>query len=172
MTPDKGLLKGRFIRATEPYIGTEEARNKHKNYLHNVMFRRASYDIQKANRYLDEGKLDLLFEELWAAICEVFAAEEEKAQRMIAEDSFTLSASNGEIVIGSESSSTTYKVNLAEGTCSCPHGRKLSYVGLMCKHVMSVYTLMPHVIAQPEISLPAPKRRNRGGTGVRRLNID
>ena len=172
MQPDKEWLRQRFIAATKPYITTEQARSKHSHYLHSVMFKRYTYDIIKADECLRTGELELLFTILWEAIRDTYLKEQEKAERMIREGTFTMTASAGDIIIKSEQSSREYNVNLTEGICSCPHGRKLSYAGLLCKHLMTVYSQLPTaLVAQQitgrdtstDISIVKP--------GVRRLNL-
>jgi len=172
MTPDKGWLKQRFIKATRPYIGTGKARSKHSNYLHNVMFKKYVYDNVKADECLENGNLEMLFEILWPCLSATFLAEADKGQRMIRDSNFTMSSSDGDIIIRSENSNREYKINLAEGTCSCPHGRKLSFCGLMCKHVMCVYSQLPTAVIAQQMTTERGKTSPTVRTGIRRLNLN
>jgi len=176
MQPDKEWLKDRFIAATVPYISTDAAIAKHYHYLVNVVLRGSAamgtdYDKEKAANYLRTGQLEQLFELLWPAIEAVFLKEQEKAERMIRDGKFTMTTENGDIVIKSEqtSSSRAYKVHLANGTCTCPHGKKLSYCGLACKHLMTIYSQLPSALVTPQVQV---KTKTHTTPGVRRLNLD
>jgi len=175
VNPDKEWLRQRFITATQPYIDTPAKRAKHRNYLTNVMFPSFSFDAEKVATCLQTGELSLLFDILWEAIRSTYLKEREKAERMIRDGTFTMTASAGEIIIKSEQAAANreYKVNLAEGTCSCPHGRKLSYSGIFCKHVMCVYSQLPTALVAQQIT-----GRDTSMTdiqivkpGVRKLNL-
>lgn len=146
---DKEALKERFIKATMPNVKTEAQIKKHIHYLHNVALKKYAslYNEVQVNDWLYLHHVEKAFEELYPAIQAVYDEEIAKGIRMVQEGKFMLSThEGGEIFIQSETNGRGYTIDPKELKCSCPQGKKLSYIGLFCKHIACLYSIVRMVI--------------------------
>ena len=150
MTPD---LEGRFKEETRRWLLKRGNFQKHINYLTKTLLKGLSdlYDQDKLNEAIETFRSDpdegvkLIYDCLKDALEEKYKRERAKGERILrAYRTGKLQIERTGDIVGVESETTKgkiYRVNLKDGSCTCPSSKTLSYAGLWCKHAMAAYLL-------------------------------
>lgn len=146
------LAASRFKNQATIFL--EKNFNKHKNYLKNTILKTVSnlYNENDFDQALSlfsddpDKSIDQLYKVVEKALEEKFYQELAKGNRLLkAHNSDNLEIrdnGSGDIKVDSENDpNKTYTVSLIDYTCNCPQGKKLSYAGLFCKHLIAAYEL-------------------------------
>jgi len=162
MTPD---LEGRFKEETRRWLLKRGNFQKHINYLTKTLLKGLSdlYDQDKLNEAIETFRSDpdegvkLIYDCLKDALEEKYKREKEKGERILrAYRTGRLQIERTGDIVEVESETTKgkiYRVNLKDGSCTCPSSKTLSYAGLWCKHAMAAYLLY----GNPEREKPTEK---------------
>jgi MoxR-like ATPase len=147
-------LENRFKEETRRWLSKGGNFQKHVNYLTKTLLKGLShlYDQDGLGEALEAFKSDpdegvkLIYDCLKDALREKYDREREKGERILQAyrtGTLRIERISGDTVeVESETTrGKLYRVDLKDGSCTCPSSRTLSYAGVWCKHAMAAYLL-------------------------------